>query len=139
MSEFTYKQIDDLNSWMRLSKRILMLYNDLCRNEFLYGKNSMEYKISRKSIESSLKKEEELIKKFSSSSELFQQALDYINDSSLGFSRIVTRNSNDFLKTIWEFLNFDTEVISIESIIVSKLKNKSMLELIDSELQYEKD
>lgn len=142
MCEFTYKQVDDLNCWRKLSKNILGLYNALGRDELLYGRESAEYQKRKEYIEACLEIESDIEKRFLSNDALYQSALDYINDSSLGFNRIFSRKCNSvcaFGNRIFDSDNFESTCRDVESIIFSNLKDKSMIEFIDDELQHETD
>lgn len=142
MLDFTNKQIDDLRYLRKISKDILSLYNLLCRDEFLYGKESVEYQKRREYIETCVEMEDDILKKFKGDPLIYQEAISYINDSSLGFERIVLRDSNSVLGTYDSTIrceNYEYVRGNTEEVVFSSLRDKSMVEFIDNELEYEKD
>ena len=142
MLDFTNKQIDDLRYLRKISKDILSLYNLLCRDEFLYGKESVEYQKRREYIETCVEMEDDILKKFKGDPLIYQEAISYINDSSLGFERIVLRDSNSVLGTYDSTIrceNYEYVRGNTEEVVFSSLSDKSMVEFIDNELEYEKD
>lgn len=142
MLDFTNKQTDDLRCLRKLSKDILSLYNLLCRDEFLYGKESVEYQKRREYIETCVEMEDDILKKFKGDPLIYQEAISYINDSSLGFERIVLRDSNSVLGTYDSTIrceNYEYVRGNTEEVVFSNLRDKSMVEFIDNELEHEKD
>lgn len=142
MLDFTNKQTDDLRYLRKISKDILSLYNLLCRDEFLYGKESVEYQKRREYIETCVEMEDDILKKFKGDPLIYQEAISYINDSSLGFERIVLRDSNSVLGTYDSTIrceNYEYVRGNTEEVVFSNLRDKSMVEFIDNELEHEKD
>ena len=142
MLDFTNKQTDDLRYLRKISKDILSLYNLLCRDEFLYGKESVEYQKRREYIEICVEMEDDILKKFKGDPLIYQEAISYINDSSLGFERIVLRDSNSVLGTYDSTIrceNYEYVRGNTEEVVFSNLRDKSMVEFIDNELEHEKD
>lgn len=142
MLDFTNKQTDDLRYLRKLSKDILSLYNLLCRDEFLYGKESVEYQKRREYIETCVEMEDDILKKFKGDPLIYQEVISYINDSSLGFERIVLRDSNSVLGTYDSTIrceNYEYVRGNTEEVVFSNLRDKSMVEFIDNELEHEKD
>lgn len=142
MTIFTYKQLDDLRYLKKLSKDILGLYNSLCRDEFLYGRESLEYQKRKGYIETCVEMEDEILASFSSDPLMYQEALDYINDSSLGFERIVLRDSNSITLTYEDTIrneNYESVRGNTLEVIFNNLRDKNMIEYIDSELETVQD